>query len=136
MCLYVETSCGIVLINFGTVLLLQYPQGHWDLPKGHVEMQDESKVETAKRELIEETGISELEFVEGFEFRTEYTYQYKGKNRDKEVWWFIANTTEIDVTLSHEHRDYLWLEWEQAIEQITHMESKGVLKAAKDYLES
>ena len=28
-----ETSCGVVLVNFGTVLLLQYPQGHWDLPK-------------------------------------------------------------------------------------------------------
>ncbi len=134
VCLNVETSCGVVLVNFGTVLLLQYPQGHWDLPKGHVETKDENRIETAKRELMEETGIDDLNFIDGFEFRTEYTYQHKGKNRDKEVWWFIANTDEIDVILSHEHRDYLWLEWEQAIEQITHDEGKGVLRAAKEYL--
>ena len=134
VCLSVETSCGVVLVNFGTVLLLQYPQGHWDLPKGHVETQDKNRIETVKRELMEETGIADLSFIDGFEFRTEYTYQYKGKDRDKEVWWFIANTDEIDVILSHEHRDYLWLEWEQAIEQITHDEGKNVLRAAQEYL--
>ena len=134
ICPIVETSCGVVLINFGTVLLLQYPQGHWDLPKGHVEDEDKNRIETAKRELKEETGIEGIEIVDGFEFRTEYTYQNKGKNRDKEVWWFIGNTDEINVTLSHEHRDYLWLEWDQAIEQITHEESKSVLIAARNYL--
>ena len=134
ICPIVETSCGVVLINFGTILLLQYPQGHWDLPKGHVEAEDKNRIETAKRELKEETGIESIEMVDGFEFRTEYTYQNKGKNRDKEVWWFIGNTDEINVTLSHEHRDYLWLEWQQAIEQITHAESRSVLIAARNYL--
>ena len=42
-----ETSCGVVLVNFDTILLLQYPQGHWDLPKGHVEDSDEDKDEPA-----------------------------------------------------------------------------------------
>ena len=45
-----ETSCGVVLVNYGTVLLLQYPQGHWDLPKGHVEREDTDKKSTAARE--------------------------------------------------------------------------------------
>tara|TARA_B100000214_G_scaffold227941_1_gene166113 strand:+ start:270 stop:698 length:429 start_codon:yes stop_codon:yes gene_type:complete len=134
ICAIVETSCGLVLINFGTVLLLQYPQGHWDLPKGHVEKKDKNKIETAKRELKEETGIDNIEIIEGFEFRTEYTYQNKGKYRDKEVWWFIAKTDQISVCLSHEHQDYLWLEWDQAIEQITHNESRSVLTSAKDFL--
>ena len=35
-----ETSCGVILVNLGSILLLQYPQGHWDLPKGHVEQDD------------------------------------------------------------------------------------------------
>ena len=42
-----ETSCGVVLVNYGTVLLLQYPQGHWDFPKGHVEADDEDHHSTA-----------------------------------------------------------------------------------------
>ena len=58
-----ETSCGVVLVNFGTVLLLQYPQGHWDFPKGHVEDTDTDKKSTAARELREETGISEISFI-------------------------------------------------------------------------
>jgi 8-oxo-dGTP pyrophosphatase MutT (NUDIX family) len=55
-----ETSCGVVLVNFDSVLLLQYPQGHWDLPKGHVESSDSDKQATARRELKEETGIVPL----------------------------------------------------------------------------
>jgi len=54
-----ETSCGVVLVNYGTVLLLQYPQGHWDFPKGHVEADDEDHHSTAQRELAEETGIDQ-----------------------------------------------------------------------------
>jgi 8-oxo-dGTP pyrophosphatase MutT (NUDIX family) len=38
--LHMETSSGVILVNLGTVLLLQYPQGHWDLPKGHIEDTD------------------------------------------------------------------------------------------------
>ena len=82
-----ETSCGVVLVNLGTVLLLQYPQGHWDLPKGHVEPTDSDYFETAERELKEETGISEFEFMDGFEYRTEYEFSYKGKVRNKQVYW-------------------------------------------------
>ena len=134
ICPIVETSCGLVLVNFGTVLLLQYPQGHWDLPKGHVEDKDKNKIETAKRELKEETGIEDIQVIEGFEFRTEYTYQNKGKDRKKEVWWFIAKTEQMSISLSHEHQDYLWLEWEQALEQITHHESRSVLSAAREFL--
>ena len=74
-----ETSCGVVLVNYGAILLLQYPQGHWDLPKGHVEESDENNLVTAARELGEETGISEIEFVNGFEELTKYSFKHKGK---------------------------------------------------------
>jgi len=46
-----ETSCGVVLVNFDAVLLLQYPQGHWDSPKGHVEMTDGDHRATVRSEL-------------------------------------------------------------------------------------
>ena len=105
-----ETSCGVVLVNLGTVLLLQYPQGHWDLPKGHVESTDSDNFETAKRELKEETGITEFEFVDGFEYRTEYDFKHKGKVRNKQVFWYLATTEKISISLSKEHRDYMWLD--------------------------
>ena len=130
-----ETSCGVVLVNYGTVLLLQYPQGHWDLPKGHVELDDDDRHSTMLRELEEETGIAAVELLEGFEQRTEYSFRHKGKRKEKQVYWYIAETDVIEVRLSHEHRGYLWLEWEQALETITHDETRAVVRAAQRFVQ-
>ncbi len=133
--LYMETSCGVVLVNLGTVLLLQYPQGHWDLPKGHVESTDSDNFETAKRELKEETGIIDFEFVDGFEYRTEYDFKHKGKVRNKQVFWYLATTEKMSISLSKEHRDYMWLDWPQAIELVTHDKTKGVISTAQNFMQ-
>jgi 8-oxo-dGTP pyrophosphatase MutT (NUDIX family) len=130
-----ETSCGVVLVNYGTVLLLQYPQGHWDLPKGHVEAEDVDRIETMLRELAEETGIHDVHILHGFEERTEYTFRHKGKRQTKEVYWYLAETEEMEVTLSHEHRGYLWLDWDQALETITHGETRAVVESAQRFVQ-
>ena len=131
-----ETSCGVVLVNFGSILLLQYPQGHWDFPKGHIEESDEDKNATAARELSEETGISEIEFIDDFEYRTAYEFRHKGRLIEKQVFWFIAETETMSVNISHEHTEHLWLEWDDAMKQLTHPESQGVLAAAHTHLKS
>lgn len=128
-----ETSCGVVLVNYGAILLLQYPQGHWDLPKGHVEESDENNLVTAARELGEETGISEIEFVNGFEEQTKYSFKRKGKKTDKQVFWYLATTEKISVNLSNEHRDYMWLDWELALDMATHKETKTVIRKAHEF---
>ncbi|MAF93363.1 diadenosine tetraphosphate hydrolase [Candidatus Woesearchaeota archaeon] len=132
---HMETSCGVVLVNYGTVLLLQYPQGHWDLPKGHVEEGDVNRQATMRRELAEETGIADLVILEGFEERTEYSFRHKGKRQSKEVYWYIAETDEIEVRLSHEHRGYLWLDWDQALDTITHDETRNVVRMAQQFVQ-
>jgi len=131
-----ETSCGVVLVNFGSILLLQYPQGHWDFPKGHIEDDDADRMATAARELAEETGISDIEFIDGFEYRTAYDFRHKGKRIDKQVFWYIAETETMTVQISHEHREHLWLEWESAMSQLTHEESRGILTAARLHMKS
>ena len=129
-----ETSCGVILVNYGTVLLLQYPQGHWDFPKGHVEDSDENHHSTARRELKEETGIDEISFLPEFAERSEYSYRHKGKKRTKKVHWYIAETERISVTLSHEHRGHMWLDWEQAKEQLSHEETRRILSLAYQHM--
>ena len=131
-----ETSCGVVLVNLGSILLLQYPQGHWDFPKGHVEENDSSRLATAARELKEETGISDATFVGGFEYRTTYSFRHKGKRVDKQVFWYIAETETMSVKISHEHQEHLWLDWDAAMAQLTHQESKGVLAAVYSHMKS
>lgn len=129
-----ETSCGVVLVNYGAVLLLQYPQGHWDLPKGHVEADDSDRKATMRRELAEETGIADVSVLDCFEERTEYTFRHKGKRQSKEVYWYVAETETLDVSLSHEHRGYLWLDWDQALDTITHDETRSVVRLAQQFV--
>ena len=129
-----ETSCGVVLVNYGTVLLLQYPQGHWDLPKGHVETNDDDRRSTMLRELAEETGITQVAVLDGFVERSEYSFRRKGKRQNKEVYWYVAETEQMNVELSHEHRGYLWLDWEQALETITHDETRNIVRLAQQYV--
>ncbi len=129
-----ETSCGVVLVNYGTVLLLQYPQGHWDFPKGHVEEDDEGHHATARRELAEETGIDQIDFVEGFVQKSEYSYRHRGKKKDKQVFWYLAQTDQLTVKLSHEHRGYMWLDWDMAEQQLSHQETKVVLRQARQHM--
>ena len=131
-----ETSCGVVLVNLGTVLLLQYPQGHWDFPKGHVEDSDADHFATTRRELAEETGIEDIDFVENFVQRSEYSYRHKGKKHTKQVYWYLAETERITVTLSHEHRGHMWLDWDQAEEQLTHDETRNILQNARIHMRS
>jgi 8-oxo-dGTP pyrophosphatase MutT (NUDIX family) len=129
-----ETSCGVVLVNYGTVLLLQYPQGHWDFPKGHVEEDDTDHHATAARELAEETGIDKIQFVEGFVERSEYTFKHRGKKKTKQVFWYLAQTEQISITLSHEHRGYMWLDWDMAEQQLSHEETRLVLRGARQHM--
>tara|TARA_B100001750_G_scaffold139176_1_gene110874 strand:+ start:590 stop:991 length:402 start_codon:yes stop_codon:yes gene_type:complete len=130
-----ETSCGLVLLNYDSILVLQYPQGHWDFVKGHVEDRDSSLQETALRELSEETGIEYATIMPGFQSRTQYQFSRKGIEISKQVHWFLAETEEIIVKLSNEHIGFLWLSWDEALEQLTFDNSKKVLRAAKKFID-
>tara|TARA_B100000959_G_scaffold264819_1_gene305689 strand:+ start:14302 stop:14724 length:423 start_codon:yes stop_codon:yes gene_type:complete len=131
-----ETSCGFILVNYDSILLLQYPQGHWSFPKGHVEEGDLDYHSTALRELTEETGITSVKIYDEWIQKTEYSFMKKGKETSKQVFWFLAETDQIEVSLSHEHSNYLWLEFDEAEKQITFEQEKDLLRSARDFLRS
>ena len=131
-----ETSCGFILLNFDSFLLLQYPQGHWSFPKGHVEKGDADHHSTASRELTEETGITDITIDAEWTQKTEYTFFRKGRETPKEVFWYLAETDELEVNLSKEHNNYLWLQFKEAEEQITFEQEKELLRSARRYLRS
>lgn len=110
-------------------LLLNYPTGHWDFVKGKIE-QGETLHQTAVRETKEETGISDLEFVEGFEEKINYNFQFEGELIQKEVVFFLAKTKTQTVNVSHEHLDYTWLDYENALEKVTYQNAKNILSKA------
>ena len=132
-----EKSAGIVLFrnNAGKneFLLLNYPQGHWDFVKGKIE-QNETLHEAAQRETKEETGITSIEFIDGFEESVEYDFRFKKENIHKKVIFFLAKTDEKNIKLSHEHNDYLWLEYNDALKKTTFENAKNVFSKENEFL--
>ncbi len=122
-----DTSEGIVF------LLLHYPSGHWDFVKGKME-KGENPLDTVVREAKEETGISDLNFVDGFEENIEYDFQFEGELIHKKVVFYLAKTNTEKITISHEHLDFVWLDYKSALEKTTYQNAKSALSKANQLL--
>jgi bis(5'-nucleosidyl)-tetraphosphatase len=135
-----ERSAGAVLFSLDSsvgkieYLLLNYAAGHWDFPKGNIE-NGEDEIQTARREIQEETRIYDVEFFKGFRNKIEYHYRRNQRLIQKEVIFFLARTSRREVTLSHEHNAYTWLAYEKALALLTYKNAKNVLVEAKLFLE-
>jgi len=46
----------------------------------------------------------------------------------------LAKTNEKNIKLSHEHNDYLWLEYNNALKKTTFENAKNVLTKANEFL--
>ena len=132
-----ETSAGAVLLcvtsGKNEFLLLNYPQGHWDFVKGKMEV-SETPQETARREMREETGISNFQLIDGFEEYVRYNFRFKNEIIHKKVIFFLAKTNRKKISLSHEHNDYVWLGYNDALKKITFRNAKNILSKANKFL--
>lgn len=131
-----ETSAGAVVFSKDKeikYLLLHYGAGHWDFPKGNIEKGEQEK-ETITREIKEETCIAEISFAEGFKEKIKYFYRREGKLISKEVVFYLCETKEEKVKISHEHIGYEWLNYEDALKRVTFKNSREILKKANSFL--
>ncbi|KAG2473541.1 MAG: NUDIX hydrolase [Nitrosopumilales archaeon] len=131
-----EVSAGAIIFrkNSGLhYLLLHYPSGHWDFVKGKIEI-NENPNNTVVRETKEETGITDLVFVNGFEESIQYDFRYDGKLIHKKVIFFLAKTNTEKIKISHEHLDFVWLEFKEALKKISYQSARSVLSGANQLL--
>jgi bis(5'-nucleosidyl)-tetraphosphatase len=129
-----ERSAGAVVFRWESgsprYLLLKYPAGHWDLPKGNIE-KGEEPIQTMVREVREETGLVDLKVVPNFVRKIEYFYRRDGKKVHKTVVFFLAETSTKKVTLSFEHQDYGWFDYAEAIKTVTYPNARRLIKEAE-----
>ena len=111
-------------------LILKHRQGHWSFSKGHAET-GEKKSDTALRELREETGITDIEFLHDESLLNE-KYEFINKKEQlvfKSVDYFIAEAKDKNVRIdSTEILDYKWCSFQFALNTITFTESKNLLR--------
>ena len=128
-----EKSCGCIVINEkNEVLLVHHNKGHWDFPKGHVEV-GETEIQTAIREVKEETNI-DVEVNENYRYTTEYSPE---ENVMKEVVYFLAKNVSDNRNAQLEEVNAVeWVKLDEAVEKITYNTSKEILiKLKKDLKE-
>jgi 8-oxo-dGTP pyrophosphatase MutT (NUDIX family)/RimJ/RimL family protein N-acetyltransferase len=130
-----EKSCGAVVYRNNNkvtefLLIKCKDSGYWGFPKGHVE-ESENEVETALREVHEETGLN-IEMVEGFREETEFCIS---TSILKKVVFFIGRADNTAVKIQAEEiDDYRWAEYKDALLQLTFKSDIRILKLVYEHL--
>jgi bis(5'-nucleosidyl)-tetraphosphatase len=130
-----ETSAGFIVFyieNNKVYYLLLKHSSYWGFPKGKIE-ENESEIESAKRELFEETSIKDIEI---FDFREEiyYNYYFNGRLIRKKLILFLARAKDKKFCISDEHLAGGWFEFQTALKLVRYENNKNVLIKANEYI--
>lgn len=132
-----------LLLDYGK---MKNGKDYWGFVKGHSE-KGETEEDTMRREVLEETGISDLKIIFGFYGSNRYFYRAYGEEKEKrrkngrktliakKVIYLLAETKSENVKLSDEHTGFIWLTFKEAIKQLTYESSKKTLEKAKAFLD-
>jgi 8-oxo-dGTP pyrophosphatase MutT (NUDIX family) len=118
----------------GVQLLILRAYNLWDFPKGLVE-EDEKEFDASRREVWEETGLSDIDYPFGEEFKE--TLPYSG---GKVARYYLAETETEKIVLpvspelgKPEHDAWRWVSFEEAEDYLA-PRLAGVLEWAKGML--
>ena len=124
-----EHSCGAVLFTeengIREYVLVMEVTGSYGFPKGHQEG-DETDLETARREIREETGITNLEFIPNLK----RTIRYKvAEDAIKEVVYFVAkySNEEFNIQIKNEILSVKKYPIEAALSILKYPEMRNIL---------
>lgn len=132
---YYEHSAGAVTYTFikgvpHFLLIKNKNSVNYGFPKGHME-KGETEIQTAKREVFEETGIK-IQLHDGFEIDSEYTANHTVK---KLVSFFVGFSRNTRVIMQEEEiSDFIWLPYTEAKRALTFRNDKKVLAHARQFL--
>jgi bis(5'-nucleosidyl)-tetraphosphatase len=136
-----KISCGIIPVfknNQGKneFLVVELHHGGISFPKGHREG-NETYLQTAERELFEETGLVCYNIDREFLITESYTITRPDKIIYKTVYYYIGCVDTQQVIMQPEEiKNYFWGTAEPIMKKINHVESREVFKKALDHLGS
>jgi len=86
------------------------------------------------REVREETGLVDLKVIPGFNRKIEYFYRRDGRKVHKTVVFFLAETFTEKVTISFEHQDSGWFDYENALKTVTYPNARRLIRDADAFM--
>ncbi len=126
-----EKSCGaicyLVRDDQLKVLLICHVHGrHWSFPKGHVEP-GESEVQTAHREIFEETGIT-VQLIDGYREVSRYN---PTQGITKDVVYFLGRAENNNIRLQTEElREAAFVPLAEAFKRLAYPADRNMLNKA------
>ncbi len=133
-----KVAGGVVLNKEGAVLVVNKNHDSWSLPKGHLE-DSEDALEAAKREIQEESGVSELEFVKELGSYKRYKigkHEAEDKSELKEIRVFLFHTDQMSLhPVDPTNPEARWVAREEVVGLLTHKKDKEFWLSIKDKLD-
>ncbi|MCC7500809.1 NUDIX domain-containing protein [Candidatus Nomurabacteria bacterium] len=122
-----NSAGGVVLNKQGEVLVVSQGGRSWSLPKGHID-EGEDALTAAKREIYEESGISNLEYVKDLGTYSRYRIGLDGKDdltELKNMTMFLFRTKEETLAPVDVHNpEARWVNVEEVEGPLTHNKDK------------
>ncbi len=125
-----EESFGIVPVSkergiWQVFLILHVAGKHWGFPKGHGNP-GETPLESAKRELKEETGLEIISLVKELPFIETYHFKRRGRPISKTVQYFAAEVEGEVILQPEEIRDGRWFSFQEALRALSFQEARAI----------
>ena len=119
-------SAGGVIINDADEVVVVYTDTHsWQFPKGTVE-ENERYFDTALREIEEETGLVDLEYIKDLPVYSRVSTHEE--NTEREIHYFLFKTKRLDLNPSAEVTQCKWIPLQDVERQLTYSEDKEFIK--------
>ncbi len=125
---HTESAGGIVVNPAGLILVVSQHGTSWSLPKGHIEA-GEDPLTAARREIYEESGVTELEYLRDLGSYQRYKLAATGgeeRTEMKTIHMFLFKTEQERLRpVDPANPEALWVKPTEVASLLTHPEDRA-----------
>ena len=129
-----RSAAGIVVGPNNLVIVVNQDGTTWSLPKGHLDGNETAR-QAAVREIAEETGVTELQYIAELGSYQRHRMNLDGSDnpdymKDIVVFLYTTNQTELRPT-DPTNPEAIWLPYDQAAAKLSHQKDRDFMQGIK-----